>query len=64
VQELGESTARQTAKLASGNVPHRKCPAQFMNGGSLGGRRLSVFVLFLGVQFSLVQEFELFQEFH
>jgi len=33
VQELGGSTARQIAKLASRNIPYHKHHAQFMNGG-------------------------------
>jgi len=36
VQELGRSTTRQTAKLASGNIPYHKRHAQFMNGVGWG----------------------------
>jgi len=66
VQELGGSTARETAKLANGNIPHHRRPAQFMNGDWLGDRNLFVVVfppLLSEFKFSLVQELELFQEF-
>jgi len=41
VQELGGSTARQTAKLARGNNPYHRCHAQFMKGGLAGGQEYS-----------------------
>jgi len=37
MQEQGGSTDRQTARLASGNIPYRGCHAHFVNGGWLGG---------------------------
>ena len=36
MQELGGSTARQRARLASGNVPYHGHLALFVNGGWLG----------------------------
>jgi len=61
VQELGGSTARNIAKVASGNTPSHRLHAQFINGGWLGVRN----PLFQQFQLSfLVREFELFQEFH
>ena len=44
MQELGGSTARQTARLASGNIPYHRCHAQLIKGG----RTLSFW--FLGIQ--------------
>jgi len=41
VQELGGSTARQTAELVNGNIPYHR-HAQFMNRGWLGGQELAV----------------------
>jgi len=45
VQELGGSTANQTAELANGNIPQHRRHARFMNEGWLGGReRLALFI--------------------
>jgi len=43
---MGGGEARQTAKLASGNLPYHGHHAQFMNGGWLGGGSCQVFVFF------------------
>jgi len=45
VQELGGSTARQTAELARGNIPYHGRHAQFVNGGWPGGRSLSALLV-------------------
>ena len=41
MQELGGSTARQLAKLASGNIQYHRHYAQFMYRSSPAGRNLS-----------------------
>jgi len=43
VQELEGSTARETAKLASGNISCLKHHVQFMNGDWLGGGSYQLF---------------------
>jgi len=63
MQELGGSTDRQTAELANGNIPYHGCHAHFMNGVGLGGQEAVSFLVFWQFESSLVQEFELFQEF-
>jgi len=45
VQELGGSRARQSAKLASGNILYHGCPAPFMNGHWPGDRKLSALLV-------------------
>jgi len=45
VQELGGSTARQPAKLASGDIPYRGRHAQFRNGLD-GGQEFELFCEF------------------
>jgi len=58
VQELGGSTARQTAELANGNIPYHERHGQFINGlaggaGMFWGFFFLLFFsssVFLGVQ--------------
>ena len=70
MQELGGSMARQTARLASGNVLYHGCHAQFRNGG-WSGRRNTLFHEFqlspLFFSFPGVRsfcEFKLLRKFH
>jgi len=53
--------ARQTDRLANGNIPYHGCHAQFRNGGWPGAGSSYHFREF---ESSLVQEFKLFLEFH
>ena len=46
VQQLGGSTARQIAKMASGNIPYHGHHAQFRNRGWPGGRKLWALLVF------------------
>ena len=63
MQELGESTARQPAKLANGNIPYHGHHVQSRNGGWPGSERLSALLIFHEFESSLVQEFKLFHKF-
>ena len=58
---MGGSTARQRAKLGSGNIPHHGHHAQFMHGGLARGSKLSVLLSFWEFESSLGQELKLFQ---
>ena len=63
MQELRWSTARQMVRLSNGDIPHHKQHAQFMNGGWSGGQESICSSHFREFKSSLVQEFELFQNF-
>ena len=39
MQKLGQSIARQLAKLANGDIPYHRSHDQYMNGGWLGGTK-------------------------
>ena len=50
MQELGESIARQAAKLTSGNIPYHRCHTRFMNEGWLRGESSWGLFSFLGIR--------------
>jgi len=62
VQELGGSTAKQTARLDNENIPYHKCHTQFINGGVEGEKAIS-FLVFWEFESSVVRKFKLFEEF-
>jgi len=63
VQELWGSIARQTAKLANGNIPYDRRPAGCIKEGWLGAGFSFLLSLFCEFESSLFWEFELFREF-